>query len=1075
MYQDNGVTNSYGGYPTNRTVYFYRDITSIPSSETAMTLTFDVKSAPASGSGWQVFVAPISQTVVGTDTQVTSPFTYLAPPAVIWPGATLISFNSNPQVATTRTTAFIPKSFAGTSFRLIFVWTNNTAAGTLPPAAIDNISLTSRMPEEIICAQSGLWSQPSTWDGGKVPTHGDTVVLDGTEEVMIDSRYSGCEDLILAGTNSLVQFAISTIVDDLTVYNDVNLAAPGSRLNVHDGTNGKYLKVGHNFDVGAGARFDSQIGFGSTASRLNLNGSSLQTVTVDPAGFVGGSVAGVNTSSNVVNVLGTLEVTNTSTVSPNVIWDADNIRIKNALLLTSGRVSIASGKKLIIGNFSAVNNITCPVGYGITSGTLSKWTNAANTKPVNAGTEYPGSDVSFKTSWYPFVSGNNTDRSLYLLPNANPTVSGEVAINYTDSSTVTGSLSIVDGSYTINNRFNGNWAFSTPDSSVVSPSITYTTSTNHRVGLYANGAYEATNGTSRLMYASSAIAGTHQDGTPQPFVFRTDLSTTDLTTAPIYIGFDNASFVNTATAITSATSGDWNSASTWVGGVVPSCTDNVTIAAGHTVTVTTTADAAGVVIDAGGTLVNNGGATTMTVGCTNNNAAFYNYGTYTMTSGTLKVNGFMSHKLNSTFNQTGGDIIIDSNDNGNAATSVAFGGTSCKIETSNLGLTGGKLTIVDPLVNISTPITGTSISDFTLNTEGATGTFTHTLSAAYSTGTTISINVSAETDQIFFAGQTVSGGTLQAGTTVVSIAGVIGSSRTITLSLAPTGAMTSGTALTYSSMQNGTSRVVLANSPSNANIAIGQAVSGPGIQPGTVVTGTAQGIAGGAKRSVSLSLPISGLATSPITSPQTLSFAAVNPGAYSTVLTAANPSIIIGMSVAGTGIKPGTFITNISGAALTFSDPIQPGAPSPLVMDFTSFNTQFSGSFIYASPTHYAAGLNHTLQIGDGVSTQNTTSITNGFNCQFMAAGGLLSLGNLTVDAPDGANRFMNVSNNNINNNFYMNVQNTFTVTAGSVFKKTFGNGTVYVGGNIINNGTLKGSLNLTGNITNNGTLNPGN
>lgn len=142
------------------------------------------------------------------------------------------------------------------------------------------------------------------------------------------------------------------------------------------------------------------------------------------------------------------------------------------------------------------------------------------------------------------------------------------------------------------------------------------------------------------------------------------------------------------------------------------------------------------------------------------------------------------------------------------------------------------------------------------------------------------------------------------------------------------------------------------------------------------------------------------------------------------------------MSVSGTGIKPGSFVANITGATLTLSDPVQPGAPSPLVMDFSSFNTQSSGSFIYASPNNYAAGLNHTLQIGDGVSAQNTSVVSTGFNCQFMAAGGLLSLGNLTVDAPDGQNRFMSVSNNNINNNFYINVQNSFTVTAGSVFKK---------------------------------------
>ncbi len=1057
---DNGATNSYGGYPTARTVYFYRDITAVPSSETAMTLTFDVKSSPASGGGWQVFVAPTSQTVTGTDTQVTLPFTYPTGTNPIWAGATLISFNSNAQAATTKITAFIPKSFAGTSFRLIFVWTNGTSAGTLPPAAIDNISLTSRASEEITCAQSGLWSQPSTWDGGKVPTPADSAVLDNNAEVvMVDSRYSGCEDLTLAGTNTLLQFAISTVVDEFRVNNDVNIAASGARFNNHDGTNGRYLKVGHDFTVGVNARFDSQLGTG-LFGRLNLNGSTLQTVTIDPAGFVGGSAAGVNTSSNVANVLSSLEVTNSSTASPNVIWNANGIRIKSGLLLTSGRVSIAAGKRLILGNFGQLGaaGLSITPGYGFTSGTVSKWMSSANNDNVQAGNEYPGTSVNSKPYWYPFISGTNLNRSVYLLPNSNASTAGEIALTYTDASTVTASLTIDDGGYAINNRYDGNWSVTTPDSSVITgTSLIYTNTANYRVMVYASGAYQAIDGSSRLMNENSALAGTHQAGTEQPFIVRKDLSLASLTASPLYIGVNDGSKIASANTITSTDTGgdrNWNTAATWVGGVVPACTNNVVIASGATVNVSSTADAASVVINAGGTLTNNGGM--MTVGCTNNNNAFINYGTHTMTSGTLKVNGFVAHKLNSTFNQTGGEISIDSNDNGTVATSVAFGGSSCKIDTSNLALTGGKITIVDPLLNEAAPIVVTSASSVDLVTP-STGTFTWNTSGA----TTInSPTIVMANPNYFYVGQTISGTGIAAGTTVTAVTpGTIGFTppTTLTLSSNTTAAITAGTALTFSAMQDGATSLVLAPNANNAFISIGSAISGPGIQPGTTITSfVSVGFdATAVNVKINLSLPISGLTTSPATAAVTLSMPSFTVGSSNVVLPAANPSLLNGMPVSGTGLLPGTFIAAVDGAKITFSSPIQADAPIPLVFNVYPDTAISSGSFVY-SGSNYAAGLNHTLQIGDGISTQKGAVLTNGFNCVFWSSNGMFSLGNLTIDALDGENRFMSTTNFGTNTGLgTMNVQNQLTITAGSTLKKLNGNNTYYVGGNIINNGSF--------------------
>ena len=1054
---DNGVTNSYAGYPTNRTVYFYRDITTVPVNEKAMTLTFDVKSAPASGGGWQVWVAPTSQTVTGTDTQVTTAFTY----GNVWAGATQIAFNSNPQVATTKTTAYIPKSFAGSPFRLIFVWTNSTSAGTLPPAAIDNISLTSRIPEEITCAQSGLWSQPTTWNGGKVPTPADGAVLDSNAEVvMVDSRYSGCEDLTLAGTNTLLQFAISTVVDEFTVNNDVNIAASGARINNHDGTNGKYLKVGHDFTVGANARFDSQLGSSGFTGRLNLNGSAIQTVTVDPAGFVGGSAAGVNATSNVSNVLASLEVTNTATVSPNVVWNADGIRIKSSLILTSGRVSITAGKRLILGNFGQLTAASLSVtpGSGFTSGTVSKWMLSANTDNVQSGTEYPGNSINSTPPLYPFISGASLSRRMYILLNNNATTAGEIAVTYTDATTSTGSLSISDGGYIINNRYDGNWSVTTPNSSVTATPLTYTSSTNHRVMVYATGAYQAIDGSSRLMNVNSALAGTHQIGTEQPFVVRTDLPLASMIAAPLYIGVNDGSKISSANTITSTVTGgdrNWSTPATWVGGAVPSCSNNVIIASGATVNVSATADAASVVINAGGTLTNNGGV--MTVGCTNNNNAFINYGTHTMTSGTLKVNGFVAHKLNSTFNQTGGNIIIDSNDNGTVASSVAFGGSSCKIETSNLALTGGKITIVDPLVNEAAPIVITSASSVDLVTP-STGTYTATTTnAIIASGSSTLTMVNPD---MFFVGQTVSGTGIATGTTVTSVTAVNGTGTTpFTLGLSSNtiASIPVSTSLTFSAMHNGGTAVVVAPNANNLNIATGSTISGPGIQPGTTITSSVfTGFnADQVNVKLNLSLPISGLTTSPATSALTLSMPSFTVGSPNVVLPVANTSLINGMPVSGTGLLPGTFIVDVQGAKITFSSPIQSGAPTPLVFNVYPDSAISSGSFVY-SGSNYAAGLNHTLQIGDGVSTQKGVVLTNGFNCVFWSSNGMFSLGNLTIDAPDGDNRFMSTSNFGKNTALgTMNVQNQLTITAGSTLKKLNGNNTYYVGGNIVNNGSF--------------------
>jgi hypothetical protein len=1076
---DGGASNTYFGYNGNRTLYFYRDVT-VSSAEQAMTLTFDVKSPSASSNGWQVWVAPTSQEFVGTDTQVTSPFLN----TVTWPGATLVAFNHTSQVGTTKQTAFIPKSFAGTTFRLIFTWTNGSGAATLPTAAFDNISLVSRPATDVNSIGTGLWSNSSIWDVA-VPTPADNVIVNAGNVVSIDCKYSGANDLFVAGTNALLQWAnLGTVLDEFKIANDLGISGSGARFNVFEAgvpANGKKLFVAHDINVTAGGRFDTSApAFTSNYGYLNLNGSSVQTVTVDGSSFVGGT-SFTTASTNQQNVIGQLAINNMSTATPNIIWNANNVRIGAKFLNTTGKIALGTNK-ITIGNYAAITE-TPNAGTGFIGGIVSKWISGSYTTTVPTGVDYPFGITNSYGTIYQLLDANGNNRWMLMYPDAAPATAGEVAVNYTDASTVTTGLSVTDGSYTINNRYNGNWTITTPNSNTsgTGGAITFApnaTTNTFRIGAYATGAFVANDGTSRLMNFGTALAGTHQDGTTTPFVFRSGVPFASISALPLYVGTAAASMSNGVATVTSAANGQWNSASTWVGGIIPTACQSVIIAAGHTVTISGTTVAGNVLIKNGATLINASG--TLTVGCTGNNSSFENNGTFTCSGGIVTINGYVAHRTNSYFNHTGGEIVVDGNDNGNVATSVGFGGTIFKIETSNLNLSGGKITIVDPLVNISTPITATTLDQFTSTTQGATGTFAGAISttAVTSGSTSIAMASNGAGTNFYAAGMYVSGTGIAAGTTITNVTiNQISGAITLTLSTPTIATITASSVLQFSSMTNGCNLITLAINPANAGLAAGQAVSGTGIPAGTVIVSASAdnftSIASGLV-SVKLSNPVTGLSPNPIAAAQPITFNAVTPGAYGTVLSVANSNIIPGMIVAATGLLEGTYVTDITGTTIKFSQPIQVGSPSPMSLSFYSKNFETSGAFVYDSPNHYAAGLGHTLQIGDGVSIQKSSVTTYGFNCVFQKyiVGGLLSLGNLIINAPDGNSRFMNsLTGPGNNGSCNMNVQGDFTITAGSVFKKHGANSTIYVGGNLINNGTFLtalGGITLTmGNFSN--------
>lgn len=122
---------------TSSVVHFYRDVT-VPVGETNIQLSFKWL-CQGEGTAWdkmRIWLVPTAFTPTA-GTQVTS--TGTAPAGRVQVGLT----NYNVQATWVTANVVIPAAYAGNSFRLVFEWSNDNSGGTMPPAAIDDISLTS--------------------------------------------------------------------------------------------------------------------------------------------------------------------------------------------------------------------------------------------------------------------------------------------------------------------------------------------------------------------------------------------------------------------------------------------------------------------------------------------------------------------------------------------------------------------------------------------------------------------------------------------------------------------------------------------------------------------------------------------------------------------------------------------------------------------------------------------------------------------------------------------------------------------------------------------------------------------
>src|SRR4030095_4540204 len=151
-------------------------------------------------------------------------------------------------------------------------------------------------------------------------------------------------------------------------------------------------------------RLDISVGSSGTGvGQLDLSGSGVQTITSDGTGIFGGTVIASGTT-NTSGMINQLNITNTNTANPNIVWNANNVRIKNALRLNKARVGLGTNK-IILGNYTTISTLIAPFGNGFIGGIVSRWYPTGNTGTAVV----PGTDHNPNTNgFYPIVGATRT-------------------------------------------------------------------------------------------------------------------------------------------------------------------------------------------------------------------------------------------------------------------------------------------------------------------------------------------------------------------------------------------------------------------------------------------------------------------------------------------------------------------------------------------------------------------------------------------------------------------------------------------------------------------------------------------
>lgn len=462
------------------------------------------------------------------------------------------------------------------------------------------------------------------------------------------------------------------------------------------GGNGSYIGGDLTINSGSELRNISGGGILSVAGNVINNGilTTITTLSLSSRNATGGGISSPNTqaisgsgvfrNSTTASTANFVNLTiNNSSVGGVTFADANSLlsgtntgTVSGTLNFTNGVINTGANTFVLGTSGTTLGTLSYTAGGFGSGSTFSRWygTTGSGTTITAGANPTPG------VGTYPFVMGNpvmGMSANHFHRAIAALTTAGQMAVKFNGAVGTSAISPLTEGALTYDRQTNANW--------VVTTSAGYASSAAHTFAIQGQGTYTATTSNVAVLN-NGALVGTAQAGTNQPTGQRTAISA-----ANIAATYTLASITSEA-AVESAQSGPWESASTWVGGVVPSCT-NAAILLGHTVTVSssTTATPNNLIVNAGGTLAVNGGM--ITIGCTNKNNYITNNGTINISGGDVIVNGNVNNVSGSTFTQSGGDVKIDGN-SGTVGTSVLTGTPLLWFQSNAVNLTGGKITFI---------------------------------------------------------------------------------------------------------------------------------------------------------------------------------------------------------------------------------------------------------------------------------------------------------------------------------------------------------------------------------------------